>query len=176
MINETIQIGRCRGMKTCRVLAVVSLFSLLFAVTANADDYLYIQPFKARIYAKPAISSEVLGTVDSGYRFATGGKEGNWVKLTYKGKNGFVPAIQTAATPPLGKSAAQSAETSPKLGARARTSSSTAVVAGMKGLTYEDRARVSKVEASNMETLEKVEALKITNAELEKFQSEGGKR
>ena len=163
-------------MKTCRVPAVLSLFSLLFAVTAYADDYLYVQPFKAKVFAKPAISSEVLGSVDSGFRFISGGKEGSWVKLTYNGKNGFIPAIQTAATPPLGKSATQAAETAPKLGARARTSSSTAVVAGMKGLTYEDRARVSKVEASNFETLEKLEALKITDAELEKFQAEGSKR
>jgi hypothetical protein len=46
----------------------------------------------------------------------------------------------------------------------------------MKGLTYEDRARVSKGEASNLEALEKVDAMKITADELEKFQSEGGKR
>lgn len=163
-------------MRSFRVPVLLTLFSLILAVTAYAEDYLYVQPFKARIFAKPAISSEVLGTVESGFRFAAGGKEGNWVKLNYNGRNGFIPAVQTAATPPVGKSASTAGETSTKLGARARTSSSTAVVAGMKGLTYEDRARVSKAEASNIDALEKVEGLKITIAELEKFQAEGGKR
>src|SRR5512142_1467769 len=123
-------------MRSFRVPVLLSLFSLILAVTAFAEEYLYVQPFKAKIYAKPAISSEVLGSVESGFKFVAGGKEGNWVKLTYHGRNGFIPAVQTSANPPLGRSAATAAEPT-KLGARARTSSSTAVVAGMKGLTYE---------------------------------------
>lgn len=156
----------------------LSSLLLLFAVVSPvcAEDVLFVQPFKAKIFSKPAISSDVLGTVESGFQFTSTGREGSWVKLVYKGKAGFVPAVQTAKTPPLGKSAAQSGDTSPKLGARARTSSSSAVVAGMKGLTYEDRARVTKGEHSDFGALDKVDALKITPEELKQFQLEGGKR
>lgn len=156
-------------------LTISSLTSLPVTF-AGAEDILYVQPFRSKVYAKPSISSDVLGTVDSGFQFAATGKEGNWVKLEFKGKHGFIPAVQTAKTPPLGKSTAQIVETSPKLSVRSRTSSATAVVAGMKGLTYEDRARVTKGEHSDIGALDKVDALKISPEELRQFQAEGGKR
>jgi len=148
---------------------------IISSLYATADESLFVQPYRVKIYAKPSIAAEVLGSVDSGYQFVSVGRDGNWVKLAFKGKQGFIPAVQTAKTPPLGKSAVQTAETAPKLGARARTSSSSAVVAGMKGLTYEDRARVTKGERSDFEALDKVDELKITPDELRAFQLEGGK-
>lgn len=158
------------------LLMIVCCLSLLSLKIAIAEEYLYVQPFKAKIFAKPSIASEVLGSVESGFQFVLSGKEGSWTKLSFKGRQGFIPSVQTAKTPPLGKSAVQGAETAPKLGARARTSSSSAVVAGMKGLTYEDRARVTKGERSDFESLDKVESMKISADELTKFQLEGGKR
>lgn len=158
------------------VLVLLSVLIHLPLTTSAADDVLFVQPFKAKIFSKPAISSEVLGTVESGFQFISTGREGGWVKLVYKGKAGFVPLVQTAKTPPLGKSVAQSGEAGPKLGARARTSSSSAVVAGMKGLTYEDRARVTKGERSDFGALDKVDGLKISPEELKQFLLEGGKQ
>ena len=158
------------------LLAALSLFYFMFSATAFSEEALFVQPYQVKIYAKPSIASEVLGTVDSGFRFVSSGREGNWVKLDFKGKQGFIPAVQAAKTPPLGKSTSQSAEPSPKLSVRARASSTTAVVAGMKGLTYEDRARVTKGELSDFEALDKVDALKISPDELKVFQLEGGKQ
>ena len=160
----------------CVLSIVLSLSILLFAATAFSEDVFFVQPFKVKIYAKPSIGSEVLASVDSGYQFISTGKEGSWIKLTYKGRQGFVPAVQEAKTPPLGKNVAQPADVAPKLTARARTSSSSAVVAGMKGLTYEDRARVTKGERSDFEALDKVDSFKISPHELEQFQQEGGIR
>lgn len=158
------------------LLVTLSLFSLLFAATAFSEGSLYVQPFRAKIFTKPSIASEVLGPVDSGFQFIPAGKEGSWLKLDFKGKQGFIPAAQTARNPPLGKSVVSGAERTPKLGARARTSTSSAVVAGMKGLTYEDRARVTKGERSDFESLDKVESMKISPEELKQFQPEGGIR
>jgi uncharacterized protein YgiM (DUF1202 family) len=143
---------------------------------ADADESLYVQPFRAKVFAKPSIASEVLGTVDSGSQLVSIGREGSWAKLTFKGKTGFIPTSQTAKTPPLGKSSGQNSEPGTKLGARARTSSSSAVVAGMKGLTYEDRARVTKGDRSDFEALDNVEAIKITTDEIKQFNLEGGKQ
>lgn len=160
-------------------LFVVLIISALFCLSvtyAIADEPLFVQPFSARIFAKPSIASEVLGSVDSGYKFVTTGRDGSWVKLYFNGKQGFIPAVQTAKNPPLGKATVRSAEAAPKLSVRSRTSSAPAVVAGMKGLTYEDRARVSKGEQSDFDALDRVESLKISPEELRQFQSEGGKR
>jgi hypothetical protein len=162
--------------KKYALLVVLSLLSLMLAVTAFSEESLFVQPYRIKIYAKPSIAAEVIGSVDSGFQFVSSGRERNWVKLVFKGKQGFIPAVQTAKTPPLGKSVSQAVEAAPKLGARARTSSSSAVVAGMKGLTYEDRARVTKGEMSDFESLDKVDSLKITPEELNQFQLEGGKR
>lgn len=174
---ETLSPSEVLSMKTpfLFLLIIGSLF-LISAAYAIADESLYVQPYQAKIYAKPSIAAEVLGLVESGYQFISTGKEKNWVKLSFKGMQGFIPAVQTAKTPPLGKSAVQAVETTPKLGARARTSSSSAVVAGMKGLAYEDRARVTKGERSDFEALGKVDNLKISPDELKQFQLEGGKR
>lgn len=160
----------------CVLLVAITLLYLTFTATAFSEESLFVQPYRVKIYAKPSIAAEVLGSADSGFQFVPAGREGSWVKLAFKGKQGFIPVVQTAKTPPLGKSASQAAEAAPKLGARARTSSSSAVVAGMKGLTYEDRARVTKGDRSDFEALEKVEALKITPDELKVFQQEGGKQ
>lgn len=163
--------------RKARLLYVIGVLFSSYAQNVYAGEMMFIQPFKAKVYSKPAMTSEVLGQVDSGYQFESAGKEGSWVKLLYKGKNGYLPAVQAAKAPPLGKSSVQAAaEMSPKLGARARTSSSSAVVAGMKGLTYEDRARVTKGERSDYESLDKIEQLKISAKELTQFQLEGGKR
>lgn len=161
--------------KFCMVLVVLGMLIQFSPTVYAAEDVLFVQPFKAKIFSKPSISSDVLGTVESGFKFSSTGREGSWVKLDFKGKHGFIPAVQAAKTPPLGKVAAQSGEAGPKLGARARTSSSSAVVAGMKGLTYEDRARVTKGERSDFGALDKVDALKISPEELKQFQLEGGK-
>lgn len=155
---------------------IISALSSLPVSFAVAEEILFVQPFRSKVYAKPSIASDVLGLVDSGFQFNSTGKEGNWVKLEFKGKHGFIPAVQTAKTPPLGKSTAQVADSSPKLSVRSRTSSSTAVVAGMKGLTYEDRARVTKGERSDYDALDKVESLKISADELKAFQQGGGKQ
>jgi hypothetical protein len=164
-------------MKSGFYLFFCSLLFLLVVISpVCAEDVLFIQPFKAKIFSKSSISSDVIATVDSGYQLVSTGREGSWVKLTFKGKTGFIPAAQTAKTPPLGKSSGQSGEPGTKLGARARTSTSSAVVAGMKGLTYEDRARVTKGDRSDFETLEKVDSLKISPDELKQFQLEGGKQ
>jgi uncharacterized protein YgiM (DUF1202 family) len=157
-------------------LTALSLFSLLSAATVFSEESLYVQPFRAKIFIKPSIASEVLGSVNSGFQFISTGKDGSWVKLDFEGKHGFIPAVQVAKSPPLGKSVVQGSETVPKLSVRARTSSSSAVVAGMKGLAYEDRARVTKDERSDLEALDKVDAMKISSDELGSFQLEGGKR
>lgn len=158
------------------LLLFIGLLFLISATGAVADESLFVQPFRAKVFAKPSLASEVLGQLDSGFQFVSTGKEGSWVKFSYKGKPGFIPAVQTLATPPLGKSVLNKGpEASHKLGARARNSSSTAVVAGMKGLTYEERARVPKSEMNDYDALDKVEAFKVTPEELQQFQLEGGK-
>lgn len=155
---------------------LVALLCAVCVTSAIAAESLYVQPFQARVYSKPTLASAPLATVDSGFQFVPIGKEGNWLKLTFNGKPGFIPAVQTAQTPPLGTKSGQKESTAPKLTARTRTSSSATVVAGMKGLTYEDRARMSSSERSDYETLDKIEALTITPDELNQFLLDGGKQ
>lgn len=164
-------------MENRRLLLIFfGIFYFSLVVIAFSEEYLFIQPFRAKIYAKPSITAEVLGTVDSGFQFLSAGNEGRWVKLLFKGTQGFIPAVQASKNPPLGKSVVKTAEAAPKLSARSRASASTAVVAGMKGLTYEDRARISQGERCDFEALDKVDSLKISPEELNQFELEGGKQ
>lgn len=86
------------------VIGPLFSFSTTYAV---AEEPLYVQPYRAKIYSKPSIASEVLCLVDSGFQFVSIGKEGNWIKFVYKGRQGFIPAVQAGKNPPLGKSAAK---------------------------------------------------------------------
>jgi hypothetical protein len=160
-----------------RMLFFIVFTMLLIPITHSvAGESLFVQPFKAKIFAQPSVASEVIGTVDSGFQFASISKEGRWIKFAFRDRQGYLPAVQIAGTPPLGKSLAQNAGTGSKLNVRARTSSSNAVVAGVKGLTYEDRARITKGERSNFEALEKVDAMIISPDVINSFQLAGGKQ
>lgn len=158
------------------------LFFMIFTMLSipvipfAAGESLFVQPFKAKIFAQPSIASEVIGTVDSGFQFASIGKEGRWIKLAFRDRQGYLPTVQTAGTPPLGKSLMQNAGTGSKLNVRARTSSTNAVVAGVKGFTYEDRARITKGERSDFEALDRVDSMIISPDEINSFQLDGGKQ
>ena len=70
-------------------LFLFTIGSLFFisATHAVADESLYVQPFRAKIFTKPSIASEVLGSVDSGFRFVSTGREGSWVKIPHSKVN-----------------------------------------------------------------------------------------
>lgn len=161
-------------MKRLSLLLSLSWSCLLMVAGISFAETYYLQTANARVMSKASFASDPLGVVRSGYSFSSLGKEGDWLKLDFNGKKGYIPALQAATSPPLARRNSVPGETAtPKLSSRTR-SSQVVAVAGVKGLTYEDRARDSARERADYASLEKMEAIKVLPEEIAAF-LKGGK-
>lgn len=140
----------------------------------GAESY-YVQTAVAKVYARPALNGAILGQVERGTGFTPGKRQGNWIKVTYQGKEGYVSALATAMTPPRtltgGTLPAETGNAQIRL--RSRASAAPAIVAGVKGLAYEERARASAGEKVDYEALDDIDSLVVSDDELASF-SKGG--
>ncbi len=131
----------------------------------------YVQSPTATIYAQPAFNSEALAQVERGTCFTEAVKQGAWIKVSHKGRPGFISALSTATTPPrTAVAAGQGSERgSAQVKLRGRASQAGIAVAGVKGLAYEDRARASAGARVDFDALAQVESLELTQEELQRF-------
>lgn len=83
------------------LLCVCSVLSPGILMAEEGDVY-YIQAPRAAVLASPSLDSQVLGELFRGQKFI-GVSRGNWLRLSYKGSDGYLPAILAAAHAPLVK-------------------------------------------------------------------------
>lgn len=154
-----------------RNLILGMLISVCFLTQLSfAKDIYYVQSASTKIYAKRSLASNILGEAGQGQSFADAEKQGNWIKVKFGNKEGFISAFSLRTSPPQQKiGSIISADRQDKPNARSRLSSSQTIVAGVKGLTYEGRTRASKSAGVNLEDLELMESVKIDPAELKNF-------
>ncbi len=142
--------------------------------TASAAEVFYVHAAKARVTAGPLINAELLGVESRGFRFLASGRQGNWIKLNYKGRGGYLPAINATTSPvPEKQFKLHGKQDEVRVNSRERVSVAPAIVAGTKGLTYEERSRLGKGEKVDYEALEKIERIEVSAAEQERFAAGG---
>lgn len=161
-------------MKRSKKIFFLSFLLFHFTIFyAFAEDILYVQSARAKVYAKPSFNGEVLFELTKGYKVTALGKEGNWQKVIVSGKTGYIPLFLLGKNPPLEKVTLSKERLSVEPeNPRSRVSHTTAV-AGVRGLSQERRARLGKEEKVNYEALEKIENIKISDEELKFFIKEG---
>lgn len=155
------------------IFSIIVLSILYVARLSFAEDILYVQSLRAKIFLQPSFDSVVITEVQKGYKFNSLEKKGNWFRLSISGKDGYISSYLVGKNAPLsrteiGKEAATVTES-----ARSRASQQTTAVAGVRGLAEERRARLGKEEKLNYEALEKIEKFSITDEELKVFMKEG---
>ena len=161
-------------MNKIATLSVTLMSVMLFATAVSAQGEFFVQSAKAKVMSAASFKSPLLGEVGKGHKFASAGKEGNWVKVKYNGKEGYVSALLLSTHPPFEKAGMiKGDESDIKQGVRRRASSYTSAAAA-RGLAQDDRRRLSKEEKVDYESLDKVESFKLTSEELSRFM-EGGK-
>jgi len=155
-----------------RVLFSVVL--VLLSLTAlYGEEVFYVQSLRAKIMASPSLKSDVIAEVERGYKLISIGREGSWIKVKFKDKDGYVASVLVSEYPPIGRQGLITGEeTTIKEGARRRASTFVSAAAA-RGLTPEERKRLSKEVQANYEALEKVESISISDEELERFIKEG---
>lgn len=89
-------------MKTAikRILAVLLVFALVFpAIGAEAaTTYLTVTTDVLRVREKPSTTSKIIGKVTRGTKHKSLGKTGNWYKISYASKTGYIHADYVRAT------------------------------------------------------------------------------
>lgn len=149
------------------------IFGLLFMSALYGADVYYVQSLKAKVMASPSLKSDVIAEVEKGYKFIAIGREGSWIKMKFKDREGYVASVLVSEYPPMGKQGMITGEeTTIKEGARRRASTFVSAAAA-RGLTPEERKRLSKEGQANYEALEKMESISISEEELERFIKEG---
>jgi hypothetical protein len=170
--NVTAEFRRCfmrRNITICLTIAVLlSLSGRLYA----AD--MYVQSLKAKIMSGPSFKSEVLGEAGKGTKLAASGKEGSWIKITFKNKQGYASSMLLSPRPPMERmSLIKGEESDIKQSVRRRASTYTSAAAA-RGLTQDDRKRLSRDEKSDYGGLDKMESFTVSAEEVSRFM-EGNK-
>ncbi|MEW6213644.1 MAG: SH3 domain-containing protein [Nitrospirota bacterium] len=156
-------------------LLTIPFLILLCCTSLIAQDVYYVQSLKAKVMSTPSFKSEVLGEVSKGYRFVSTGKEGNWVKVRYNSKDGYVSALLLSNHPPIERQALITGEESEIKESVRRRVSTFASAAAARGLTQEDRKRLSREEEADYESLEEIESFSLSTEEIIRFMEESKK-
>jgi len=128
----------------------------------------YVQSLKVQVRSGPSFSAPVLGTAGRGERLFSFSETGGWVKVWYKWREGYVPAIVLAMHPPFPKAGvAKAATESPRQLARRRLSAVSATPE--RGPARPDQSRPPADEKAAYAALERAEALGATPEELARF-------
>jgi uncharacterized protein YgiM (DUF1202 family) len=156
---------------------IVILFTVVMTLSsalAYAENLMFVQSFKAKVMALPSFKAKVIGEAGKGSKLIFLGRSGNWVKVNYYSKEGYVSALLVSTRPPMEKQGLIKADKSDiSHGVRRRASTYTSAAAA-RGLVQDDRRRLSRDEKVDYEGLEKLEAVTITDDDIAKF-VEGGK-
>ncbi len=147
---------------------------VLYATVLYAQTEYYVQSVKAKVMSGTSFKSTVLGEVGKGFKFASSDKQGNWVRVRYKDRDGYISSLVLSTHPPLSRTGIIKAEDSEiKQGVRRRASSFTSAAAA-RGLAQDDRRRLGKEEKADYDALDKIESFKLSPADISRFM-EGNK-
>jgi hypothetical protein len=156
-------------MKKMVVLSVAFAAGILYATALYAGDAYYVQSAKAKVMSGKSFKSAVLGEASRGHLFASGERAGNWVKVMFNERHGYVYSLLVATHPPLEKARVIRADDREiNKGVRRRTSSYTSAAAA-RGLAQDDRRRLSRDVKADYDSVEKIETFNLAPGELNRF-------
>lgn len=77
--------------------------------TLPPQTVLYVTGTKLNVRSQPNTSSEILGTLEQGMAVVIYATEGNWYRIDFNGKTGYISADYVSQTPPSGMTTATGA-------------------------------------------------------------------
>ena len=86
--------------KTGAVLLILTLFFTMFAISAFAEEYIYVTGDVLNIRSGPGTNYDILGQAYYGDSLVVLGKEGTWHLIYYWGVTGYVSCDYTSCTKP----------------------------------------------------------------------------
>ena len=151
----------------------VIIFAVLFLITGVADAApLYIQSMRAKIVDQPTFRGKMIMPLKKGDQVTVIQQKGRWIKVSSKGKQGWISKFLVANHPPVKKINILVRKNQIVSNVRRRASAVTTAGAA-RGLSAEQRRRASSKGGSNFVDLEKLEQLGITENDVRLFVVEG---
>lgn len=158
-------------MKTLTHYFLSVTLLLLIAPWAQATDF-YVQSIRAPIMSDPSFGASRLAEAVRGTILKELEKKGDWYKVSYKDKTGWVSRLLVNTKAPTGRiSVLEGSGQNLESGARKRASAFTTAAAA-RGFA-EDRSRVSDKYKINFAGVERMESVKISDEAAMAFLQEG---
>jgi hypothetical protein len=144
---------------------------LLATSWVHAADF-YVQSIRAPIMSDPSFGASKLAEAARGATLKELEKKGEWYKVSYKDKTGWVSRLLVSTKAPTGRiSVLEGSGQNLESGARKRASAFTTAAAA-RGFA-EDRSRVSDKYKINFAGVERMESVKISDEASMAFLQEG---
>lgn len=143
-----------------RFLIVLLSWFLISGNTLLAEEIGYVQIKSSKIRSAPKIWASAVASVSYGDGLTIIEKEDNWVKVTSKGKTGYIPASAITPKKVVLASSARVGESS--------VDPTDAILAG-KGFDKGVEAQYAAQSSGNYQAVNAMEKIKVSEAELRAF-------
>lgn len=147
----------------------------LLPLAAFGNDTLYVQSTKAKLLEQPSFSAKTVKELVKGDKVTVQQKNDRWVRVTHGGIYGWISSLLLSAQKPVDKITVLD-DADGGIGGNARIRASAVITAGAtRGLTADDRRRASDEGTANYVALRWVDNIKITDADIARFEAEDSK-
>lgn len=150
---------------------VIFMLMFSFAGLVNAKT-MYIQSMRAKIVDKPTFRAKTIMPLKKGDQIKVIQTKGRWLKVSIKGKQGWISKFLVASHPPVKKINVLGRRNQIMTNVRRRASAVTTAGAA-RGLSADQRRRASSKGGNNFIALEKLEMLGVTEEDVKLFVVEG---
>jgi len=148
------------------------ILGLLLPICGYAADKIYVQSVRANVLSGPAFSAQIVSVAPKGSEMKAEFVSGNWYRVSYNGKSGWVSKYQVSSEQPMKKVSffGRIGDFFKKDDARRRASRTT-VVGAVRGLSAEDGS--DQVEAVDYKALEKMNKMSVDEKVVLRFLEDG---
>lgn len=154
-------------------MQIIGAVAIAVSGLVYADETVYVQSFKTKLFAAPEFRAAVVGEAARGQALTVLESTDRWSRVKLGTGSGWVPSLAVSHHVPLRSTALDGAADNP-LAATARRRASGATTAGAaRGLTYEDRMRAHKAGIANYAAAERMESFSVSEEEALAFVASG---
>jgi uncharacterized protein YgiM (DUF1202 family) len=148
------------------------LVSMLLPICGYAADKVYVQSVRANVLSGPAFSAQVISVAPKGSEMTAAFVSGNWYRVTYNGKSGWISRYQVSKQKPVKQISffGRVGNFFKKDDARRRASRTT-VVGAVRGLSADGEG--ANTEAVDYKALEKMNEMSVDEQVVLRFLEDG---
>lgn len=149
------------------------LLSMLLPICGYAADKVYVQSVRANVLSGPAFSAQIISVAPRGSEMTAAFVSGNWYRVTYNGKSGWISRYQVSKQQPMKQVSffGRIGNFFKKDDARRRASRTT-VVGAVRGLSA-DGENADQTEAADYKALEKMNEMSVDEQVVLRFLEDG---